>query len=184
MNRSLRSAALAALLAAHPMLASAAGSTSTQDTVADVITGLVPLGGLAITYVKGDDLGKTQWLRNISAELLLNTVARGLFNETSLGRRPSGNEYGFPSGHVGFVTAGAAFLQERYGWHYGAPAYVLAAYVAYERVDSHHHHTGDVIAAAALSYGVGRLFVTPEDASYLAPVIGPDFMGMRWERSF
>lgn len=182
MKRLPLSALIAALLGLNSSLLYA--QTSTKDTVSDVITGLVPIGGLAIAYIKDDDLGKKQWLRNISAELVLNTLARGIFDQTSLGERPSGRPYGFPSGHVGFVVGGAAFLQERYGWHYGLPAYMLAAYVANERVDEDHHYARDVLAAAALSYGVGRLFVTRQNATHLAPVIGPDFMGMRWERSF
>jgi hypothetical protein len=28
------------------------------------------------------------------------------------------------------------------------------------------------------------LFVTPEKATHLAPIIGPDFIGLRWGRSF
>ncbi len=178
------SAVVAAILSLYSFSASAGGPTSSEDTAADIITGVVPLSGLAIAYIKHDDLGKKEWLRNISAELILNSAARLIFDQTSLGKRPSGRGYGFPSGHVGFVFSGASFLQERYGWQYGVPAYALATYVAYERVDSHHHHARDVIAAAALSYGIGKLFVTPENATHLAPVIGPEFIGMRWERSF
>jgi len=35
-----------------------------------------------------------------------------------------------------------------------------------------------------VAYSVALLTVTPENASYLAPVIGPDFLGLRWQRSF
>ena len=40
------------------------------------------------------------------------------------------------------------------------------------------------VAAAALSYGVAKLFVTPQYATHLAPVIGPDYLGLRWARSW
>jgi len=77
-----------------------------------------------------------------------------------------------------------ACLQDRYGWKYGLPAHALVAYVSYVRVDTDHHRWRDVAAGAAVSYGISKLFVTPENATHLAPVIGPDFLGMRWERSF
>lgn len=175
------SVALAALLGLY---CGAAAAHNNEDTAADVVTGVVPLGAYALAYFKDDDLGQRQWLFNTGAELILNTAARGIFDQTSLGRRPNGNHYGFPSGHAGFVFSGAAFLQDRYGWQYGVPAYVLASAVAYERVDRHHHRARDVIAGAALSIGISKLFVTPENATHLAPVIGPDFLGMRWQRSF
>jgi len=106
------------------------------------------------------------------------------FNETSLGERPDGNDYGFPSGHVAFVMSGATFIEKRYGWKWGIPAYLAAASVAYVRVDEDKHHWRDVLASGALAYGVAMLTVTPKNAIYLAPIIGPDFIGLRWSRSF
>jgi membrane-associated phospholipid phosphatase len=80
--------------------------------------------------------------------------------------------------------SGATFLDRRYGWRWGAPAYAASAYIAYVRVDENKHHWRDVIASGVLSYGVAMLFVTPEKATHLAPIIGPDFIGLRWGRSF
>lgn len=177
---SLMVAALA--LSANPTMA---GSDYGNDELAtDILTAAVPLTGLAVAYITDDTEGQKQWLRNTGVNQVLITSLRLGFNETSLGERPNGHEYGFPSGHVGFVMSGATFLGERYGWKWGTPAYLAAAYVAYVRVDDDHHHWRDVIAAGALAYGVARLTVTPENATYLAPVIGPDFLGLRWQRSF
>jgi membrane-associated phospholipid phosphatase len=150
----------------------------------DILTGVIPGSAFAIAYFKGDTEGEKQWLRNVVANQLLTSVARIGFNETSWGRRPDGTGYGFPSGHVAFAATGASFLQERYGWQYGVPAWLLTGYVAWNRVDNHHHHERDVIASVLLAYGVGKLFVTPENATYLAPVIGPDFLGLRFQRSW
>ena len=44
------------------------------------------------------------------------------------------NRYSFPSAHTSLLFANAAFVQRRYGWKWGAPAYVLASYVAAEAV--------------------------------------------------
>ena len=180
MTRLVFPIAIATLLCAHAGSA-AAGE---KELPADIVTGLMPLTTYAIAHFKDDDEGKKQFLRSNAVSLVLNSTLRLAFNETTWGERPNGSPYGFPSGHVAFVTSSAAYLQDRYGWQYGVPAYALVGYVAHVRVDTDHHRWRDVAAAAALSFGVSKLFVTPENASYLAPVIGPDFMGMRWERSF
>lgn len=175
---------MVAALGLNATTAIAGGDYGNDELASDVLTGVIPLTGLAVAYFKGDTEGQKQWLRNTGVNQVLTTTLRLGFNETSLGERPNGNEYGFPSGHVAFVMSGATFLGQRYGWKWGAPAYMAASYVAYVRVDNDHHHWRDVIASGALAYGVALLTVTPEKASYLAPVIGPRFLGLRWQRSF
>jgi membrane-associated phospholipid phosphatase len=174
------SAALVVLFSLLPGVA-AEGS---EESSADIATLLMPLGTYAIASFKNDDEGKSQFLRSTGMSLVLNSVARLAFNETSWGKRPNGKEYGFPSGHTAFVVSSAAFLQDRYGWQYGVPAYLLSGYVAYVRVDTEHHRWRDIIAGAALSFGVSKFYVTPQHATQIAPVVGPDYLGMRWERSW
>jgi membrane-associated phospholipid phosphatase len=182
MNRSLPVLALLAFLGLHS--ATAHADRGPELAATDVLTGVIPLGALAVAWWTDDVEGQKQWLRNT---ILNQAVAGGLrlaFDQTSLGERPNGKRYGFPSGHEAFVMSGASFLGERYGWKWGVPAYVLSAYVGYVRVREDKHHTRDVVAAAAVAYGVALLTVTPEHATHLAPVVGPDFIGIRWERSF
>lgn len=171
------------------ILALATLQAPTAAKAADAISGHVimaalPVTAFAIAYFKDDAEGEKQWLRNTLVNQLLTSIARVGFNETSWGKRPVRHGYGFPSGHVAFAGSGASFLQERYGWEYGVPAWLLTGYVAWVRVDNRDHHWRDVVAASALAYGVGKLFVTPENATHLAPVLGPDFLGLRWERSW
>ena len=149
-----------------------------------VVMSAIPVTALALAYAKDDTEGEKQWLRNLLANQLLNSVARLGFNYTSLGQRPNGDGYGFPSGHVAFAASGASFLEERYGWEYGVPAWIATGYVAWVRVDNNDHHPRDVIAASLLAYCVGKLFVTPQSGTHLAPVIGPDYLGLRWQRSW
>jgi len=172
-------AAMVALLCLHSLKAAAS-----EELPADIVTALLPLTTYGIARYKGDVEGSKQFLRSTGTSLVVNSSLRLAFNGTSWGERPNGSPYGFPSGHAGFVTSSAAFLKDRYGWNYGLPAYALVAYVSYVRVDTDHHRWRDVAAGAAVSYGISKLFVTPENATHLAPVIGPDFLGMRWERSF
>jgi len=176
---------LCLMIAALGLPAATATAGNGPDILAtDILTAVVPLTGLAVAYFTDDTEGQKQWLRNIGVNQVLTSALRLGFNETSLGERPNGGGWGFPSGHVAAVSAGATFLGQRYGWKWGTPAYLAAASVAYIRVIEDKHHWRDVIAAGALAYGVALLTVTPENATCLAPIIGPDFLGLRWQRSF
>lgn len=180
MDRHSLPAALIALLC----LQSATASAGAEQLSGDILTGLLPLTSYAIAHFKGDEEGEKEFLRSTGVSLVVNSSLRLAFNGTSWGERPNGSPYGFPSGHAGFVTSSAAFLQDRYGWKYGLHAYAVVGYVSYVRVDTDHHRWRDVAAGAAVSYGISKLFVTPQNATHIAPVIGPDFLGLRWERSF
>lgn len=68
--------------------------------------------------------------------------------------RPNGGSHSFPSGHTSAATQGAAYLQFRYGWRYGLPAYMAAGIVGYSRVEGNYHYWRDVAAGAALASGI------------------------------
>lgn len=182
MSKLRRSIVIAAVTCT--LLAVTATARGADAMSGHIVMTIVPVTGIAMAYFKDDDEGKRQWLRNVAVTETVISLARLGFNQTEWGRRPDGSKYGFPSGHIAFAGAGAAFLHERYGWEYGVPAWVATGYVAWARVDQRNHRWRDVATAAAVAYGLGKLFVTPEHATYLAPVIGPDFLGMRWERSW
>lgn len=182
MSKFFNSIAVGALLIS--LVGASPAECGSSSISGHVVMSIIPVSAIAVAYFKDDVEGEKQWLRNVLVNQLLTSVARLGFNETSLGRRPTGNGYGFPSGHVSFAGAGASFYSERYGWKYGVPAWLATAYVANNRIQNGDHHWRDVIASGLLSYGVGKLFVTPENATHLAPVIGPEFIGMRWERSW
>lgn len=177
-------AALACLLALHAMPAAAGDHYTRTELSGDLITAALPVTAYLIAHYKDDGVGEGQFLRSNAVSLLLNTSLRVAFNETSWGTRPNGSPYGFPSGHAAFTASQAAFLQDRYGWKYGVPAYVLVGYVSYVRVDTDHHRWRDIAAGIALSASVSRFFVTPSDAVQIAPIVGPDWLGLRLERSF
>jgi membrane-associated phospholipid phosphatase len=76
-------------------------------------------------------------------------------------QRPDKSDFhSFPSDTAALAFAPAAYLWDRYGWEYGAPAYLLAGYVGYERVDSKQHHWWDVAASAAIGWTYSRLITT------------------------
>ena len=71
--------------------------------------------------------------------------------------RPDGTSHSFPSAHTSSAAQAAAFLQFRYGYVYGVPAYLAAAAVAYSRVDAKRHYWRDVTAGMAIGTGIQYL---------------------------
>ena len=155
-----------------------------ETTAGDVLTGAIPLGSYWYTFHADDPEGRRQFYWCVGSNEVVNSALRLAFNETYLGERPNGNRYAFPSGHVGFITSGAAFLTRRYGWRFGLPAYAASAYVAYVRVETRHHRWRDVIAAAALSQGVAEFTVSQRQGPDLIPVIEPGYVGIEWTHTF
>jgi membrane-associated phospholipid phosphatase len=73
-------------------------------------------------------------------------------------QRPDKSDYkSFPSDSAAVSFSAASFLQIRYGWDYGLPAYALAAFVGYSRVEAKKHHWGDVLAGAVLGWGASEI---------------------------
>ena len=181
----MRTTLAVAVLAALSLHAGTALAADAQTLRAgDIATVLMPLVTFGVAYFKHDTEGEKEWVRDLAVNEVLNTGLRVAFNHTRLGKRPDGSSYGFPSGHAGFMFSQAGFLQERYGWAYGGPALIVASAVSYIRVREDKHYWRDVIAGGALGYGVAMLTVTPFKAVHLAPIVGPDWLGIRFQRSF
>lgn len=158
-----------------------------QDTdlvIGDFFQIFLPGLGLGMTLYQDDAAGTEQWLKSTGSTILATQILKQSFANTSWGTRPNGASKSFPSGHTSSACSGAAFLTTRYGWGYGAPGFVAAAYVAYSRVDEDMHHWRDVIAGCALGVGFNYHFVTPRNVESTielnmtdtgVPVIGYSF---------
>jgi len=73
-------------------------------------------------------------------------------------RRPDKSDWhSFPSDSAAVAFSAASYLQIRYGWDYGLPAYAVAAFVGYSRVEAKKHHWGDVLAGAVLGWGASEI---------------------------
>lgn len=90
------------------------------------------------------------------------------------------DRHSFPSGHTSVTFASASYLQRRYGWIYGVPAYALAAYTGWGRVYARRHHWWDVVAGAAIGTGSAYLFAHPWARRHqlnICPVADGESMG-------
>jgi membrane-associated phospholipid phosphatase len=120
---------------------------------------LVPAGAAAGALIAKDHQGLAQLAKAYASTMAVVYILKPLVNRT----RPDGGSQSFPSGHSASAFAGAAFIQMRYGWHLGLPAYAVAAFVAYSRVESKRHYTSDVVAGAAIGIAANLVFTRPRE---------------------
>ncbi len=153
------------------------------DSVArsgDVLAYVLPATVFGLTACFKD--GEGAWEFGESAAISM-AVTFGLKN-TVRAQRPDGEPHSFPSGHSTIAFSSAEFLRKRYGWKFGAPAYVLAAFVAESRVHAHRHHYRDVAAGAAIGFVTTYLVSKPFHGWRIQPELGADFRGLRVSRDF
>lgn len=119
------------------------------------------VAALTTTLIKKDKAGFWQLAKSAGADLTATWILKYAINKP----RPEGRTDGhaFPSGHTSFAFMGASFLQRRYGWKYGLPAYALAAFVGFSRIEgiNDRHDGWDVLAGAIVGIGSTYLFTTP-----------------------
>ncbi len=141
------------------------------EKAGDHLRYILPLSGAAMASYHSEWDVLLDYTKAFTTTMVCTSVLKELVNE----RRPNGNKYSFPSGHTSAAFAGAAFLQVRYGWMYGLPAYSLASYVGFSRVYAKKHYPHDVVAAAFLAIIVNYYLVDSPvniSASYLEEQVG------------
>jgi membrane-associated phospholipid phosphatase len=112
------------------------------------------VAGLALIAARHDRRGLTQDALATATTLVILHTLKPIINRT----RPDGGGRSFPSGHTAMAFAGAGFLQRRYGWAYGLPAYAFGTFVAYTRVHTRQHYTSDCVAGGALGIAANLAF--------------------------
>ncbi len=134
------------------------------ETTGDVLLFVLPVSTLATTFIIGDKKGSWQFTK---AFLLNEAITFGL-KFTIQKERPDGsNEYSFPSGHTSTTFQSASFIHRRYGFKYSIPAYVLAGFTAYSRIESDKHDGWDVLAGAVIGVGSSLIFTTPYQQEHM-----------------
>jgi len=142
----------------------------------DVLQLLIPATGYAATWLLDDEEGREQFYWSAGTSLALTYSLKYTIDE----RRPNGGSHSFPSGHTSSAFQGASFIQQRYGWRYGLPAYLGAAYTGWSRVELEAHHPHDVFAGAAVGILSSYLFTTPwHDDTRLGLFVEGDTIGFQ-----
>jgi membrane-associated phospholipid phosphatase len=129
------------------------------ERIGDVLAyGLLPLATAGTTLYLRDWNGTLQ----LGESALLNGAATAILKYTVRERRPNGEDnLSFPSSHTSFACVWAEFMRKRYGWKFGAPMYLLAAFVGYSRIESNNHYFHDVAAGAVIGFASSFLFTKP-----------------------
>lgn len=70
-------------------------------------------------------------------------------------QRPDGGNYSFPSSHAARTFAVASVLETLHGPAVGVPAFLLAGFISYTRIDSDSHYLSDVLFGAAIGSAIG-----------------------------
>jgi membrane-associated phospholipid phosphatase len=149
------------------------------ETAADVMRVLLPVTAYTLTFLQDDPEGRPQFYKSF-----LSTVGATYLLKVAIdAERPNGGGRSFPSGHASMAFSGAAFMQQRYGWFYGLPAYLAASFVGWSRVDSGDHRVGDVLAGAAFGFSLAYFFTDRfgDENLQLVPVFDNTAVGIRLE---
>lgn len=153
------------------------------EKAGDIIQIALPLAAVAATLFEKSGSESDCFVSSFATNLLITHAAKLLIRK----QRPNGvNEYNaMPSGHTSASFHAAAFIQMHYGWEYGAPAYALASFVGYSRIEgkNERHDIWDVLAGAALGIATSYYFYK-DDAKALK--VESDFVanGIRVSYSF
>lgn len=119
------------------------------------------VASLAMLVIKNDDKGFWQFTKSMGANLTATWTIKHIVDKP----RPEGriDGHAFPSGHTSFAFQGASFLHRRYGWKYAIPAYAVAGFVAYSRMEgiNTRHDGWDVLAGIIVGVGSTYLFTSP-----------------------
>lgn len=147
-------------------------------TSGDVILVAMPLATLTGVLVTKDWTGLKQAAFTTASTL----GATYLLKYTVKKDRPDmSDDHSFPSAHTSILFANAGFVQRRYGWKFGAPAYALATYVGWSRTYAKKHDWWDVVAGAAIGAGSAYIFTRPFAQKHnlsIAPVSDGEHFGL------
>ncbi len=128
------------------------------ETSGDVLQFVLPATALTSTFFyQNNDKPYWQFIKSYAITVASVHTLKRIINKP----RPNGGQYAFPSGHTASAFSGAAFLQRRYGWKIGIPAYLLAGFTGYTRIKANKHDIYDVLAGASIGVINAYIFVKP-----------------------
>lgn len=137
------------LLISH--VAHAGSNSSTSNAIALALPVVAGVYTFSIDDVEG--------FQELTISCLVTAQLVTLLKYSVQRRRPSGDStVSFPSGHAAAAFVGASYMQNRYGLAWGLPMYAVACVVSIQRVNVDAHYWTDIIAGAAIGWGVAKYF--------------------------
>ena len=123
-------------------LSSSAQNRKTIETTTDILMFITPVAGFAGSLAIGDYQGTKQIIFSGATNLAMTYALKYVIRKE---RPDHSDHHAFPSSHTSVSFQGASFIQRRYGWKFGLPAYLLSAYVGWGRTYAKKHDWCDVI---------------------------------------
>ena len=157
MNNHISSKLMAFLLVLLCSFSNLSAQNKTVEGVGDIILFVLPATTLATTFIIDDTKGSWQFTK---AFLLTEAVTYGLKFSIDKKRPDMSNNNSFPSGHTSTTFQSASFIHRRYGFKYSIPAYALAGFTAFSRIDAKKHDGWDIFVGAVIGIGSSYLFTT------------------------
>jgi membrane-associated phospholipid phosphatase len=150
------------------------------QSAGDILQFVLPAAAAGLTLGYKDGQGTLEFGESAALTLGVTYGLKYSVNE----RRPNGGNQSFPSAHTSISFSAAEFMRKRYGWEYGVPAYALASFVGYSRVESREHYAHDVIAGAAIGILSSYLFTKPYKGWNMELEANGKYFGFTLSRSF
>ncbi len=150
-------------------------------TAGDIGQLLLPATAYTLTFTRHDRAGRKMFYKSYFSSMALSYALKYSIDDN----RPNGstNENSFISAHTASAFGGAAFIQRRYGWKLGVPAYAAASFVGWSRIHAKAHNTDDVIRGAAIGVAGAYLFTRPIGKDWvMSPIIGSDVVGVSFTK--
>lgn len=149
------------------------------ESSTDVLFLVAPAAGFIGSLVLKDYQGTKQIVLSGATSLAATYILKYSIKK----ERPDHSDmHSFPSAHTSIAFQGASFIQRRYGWKWGAPAYLLSAYVGWGRTYAKKHDWWDVAAGAVIGTASTYIFTRPFAQKHhltLAPaVLGGKYPGI------
>ena len=166
---------ISAIVICFFLLGARTSLAGTIGTSGDVGAAAIPLAAGIISLYNGDRTGVKELIESYGTAVAATLALKYTVKE----ERPNGeNNHSFPSLHASSSFAAAGYLQRRYGWLYGLPAYAVSTYVCWTRIDAREHHFVDVLSGAAIGFASSRIFTKPYKGIYIRPVADKNLYGL------
>ena len=102
-----------------------AQNRKTIETTTDILMFITPVAGFAGSLAIGDYQGTKQIIFSGAMNMAMTYALKYVIRKE---RPDHSDHHAFPSSHTSVSFQGASFIQRRYGWKFGLPAYLLSAY--------------------------------------------------------